>query len=429
MAFETCSNYNDYLAYKEFKQEHPLLYRGINLTEICSVELITILVTRQAKFSARDVVGTLLSRIDLTQYKDAFAEGDIVCSCYCPKRADHRKLATEICKSINGAKLIHLQVFYRWFFNPFLFARYLVWSISHLKANLSSHFMMAAKLCFCKRTIDGLNDVFNGIDLTGKHFLPLLGQAYHEATLLHFFKQKGVSTYAMFHGIIGRYKMAIPLDVVLGENIVADKVLALSESQRQILIEEFGIDPSIVYVAGNPKYPSRDIVVKNEMKRCLVLGGVSAYDEALLQLLQLLEECSDKIGIKYFFKPHPTSKVIFNPVYKAIRGIQLLDSKKTLMEILSSGEFDMAITCNTTAYYECMYYGVIPLRWAKDENHNWKGLDDRFYDEASFFEKVREIRMAETIQYCGQMKEVLVSELGVGINNYNQIVNGTESNR
>ena len=282
---------------------------------------------------------------------------------------------------------------------------------------MSAHFMMAAKLCFCKRTIDNLNCVFGSIDLSGKHFLPLLGQAYHEAILLHFFKQKGVSTYAMFHGIIGRYKRTIPLDVVLGENIVADKVLALSESQRQILIEEFGIDPSIVYV------------VKKEIKRCIVLGGVSVYDDALLQLLQLLETCSGKIGIKCFFRPHPTSKVIFNPAYKVMRGIQLLDSKKTLMEILSSGEFDMAITCNTTAYYECMYYGVIPLRWARDENHKWKGLDDRFYDEASFFEKVREIRMSDPIQYCGQMKEVLVSELGVGINNYNQVVNGTEDNR
>ena len=112
-----------------------------------------------------------------------------------------------------------------------------------------------------------------------------------------------------------------------------------------------------------------------------------------------------------------------------MRKIQLLDNNKTLIEILSSGDFDMAITCNTTAYYECMYYGVIPIRWAKDENKNWNGLDDRFYDEASFFEKVREVRMADPIQYCRQMKEVLASELGVGINNYNQIVNGTESNR
>lgn len=429
MSFESCSNYTDYLAYKEFKREHPLWYKGINLTEICSVELIAILVTKQPKFTVREIIGILLSQIDLKLIYNAFAEGDIVCTCYCPKRADHRKLMTDICKSINEAKLIHLQVFYRCFFNPFLFVRHLVWSISHLKANVSTHFMMAAKLCFCKRTIDNLNGVFAETDLTRKQYLPLLGQAYHEAILLHFFKQKGVSTYAMFHGIIGRYKRTIPLDVVLGENIVADKVLALSEFQRQILIEEFGIDPSIVYVAGNPKYPSRDIVVKKEMKRCIVLGGVSAYDDALLQLLQLLETCSGKIGIKCFFRPHPTSKVIFNPAYKVMRGIQLLDSKKTLMEILSSGEFDMAITCNTTAYYECMYYGVIPLRWARGENHKWKGLDDRFYDEASFFEKVLEIRMSGPIQYCGQMKEALVSELGVGINNYNQIVNGTEDNR
>ena len=54
------------------------------------------------------------------------------------------------------------------------------------------------------------------------------------------------------------------------------------------------------------------------------------------------------------------------------------------METCDHGNYDFAIAYNTTAYYEAMYYNMVCFRYVVDENGEFNGLNDKFYDETSF---------------------------------------------
>jgi hypothetical protein len=107
-------------------------------------------------------------------------------------------------------------------------------------------------------------------------------------------------------------------------------------------------------------------------------------------------------------------------------AITLMDNTNTINEMLGSGEYDFAITHNTATYYECMYYGVKPLRWGRNENLDFEGLDDKFNNFEEFDNKINKSKQKRADEISQEAENLLVNVFGMGINRYNEYINGTK---
>lgn len=406
--------------YKETKQSLNCFYRGVNLVEAAAVELLDIMVVG-AKKSLYDVFAALCKRIDVKPLLHCFRESDIVCSYNFPKRKDHFALAQLINLSIENSALHTLTYKKRLAFNIIRFAKFL--SRIDIKTTLINKLFLAAIYTNYSHIIDELEKYCRDIRLSNKKYIPFLSSAYSEALLTLFLKSKNVITFQIIHGAICDYKKIVPIDVINWDNITADYILCWSVFQKHFFQEKTSLSDNHILIAGNPKYPYKKICVHGKMSKFVILGGTSAYDNDFIELLSVVEEVAKENDIVFQLKPHPNSEILNHPRWKQLSQIKVVDKTTTIKELFENGNFDCAITFNTTTYYECMYYGIIPLRWGVNENLDIQGLNDHFFDKQSFMELIKKYQGMDKSLLSHDMEKILINEIGMGINNYNVLVN------
>lgn len=406
--------------YKKTKQRLKCNFKGVNLVEAAAVELLDIMVV-DARKSLYDVFAAMCKRVDVKPLLQCFKESDIVCSYNFPKRRDHLSLAQMITSSIEKSTLHTLTYKKRLTFNVIRFAKFL--SKIDIKTTLMNKLFLAAIYTNYSHVVDELEKYCRSIPLSDKKYIPFLSSAYSEALLTLFLKGKHVKTFQLIHGAICDYKKTIPIDVINWDNITADYILCWSDFQKRFFQEKTLLPDSHILIAGNPKYPYKKICVQGNMSKFVILGGTKAYDNDFIELLSIVEEVAQENGIVFQLKPHPNSEILNHPKWKQFSRIKVVDKTTTVKELFESGDFDCAITFNTTTYYECMYYGIVPLRWGVNENLDIQGLNDHFFDKQSFMDLIEKYQGMDKSQLSSDMESILINEIGMGINNYNAIVN------
>lgn len=417
--WKNTDNYAQYVQYLGLRNEWQEYYRDVNVIDALAVEIVNLYVTGQ-KPSWYHVGCELLKRLDTKKIKQAFAQAKTVCTFNASKRQDHRQLSHLIQSSIDDSVWVELKYTYRPWGVSCSFIKAFLQIKKYVHFSLVQRCYLAACIAAYKKNLDLLSSEFKNVNLQGHKLVPFSATAYYEALLTLFFQTKGVDTYTTFHGILGHYRQHITNDVVMGLNILSKCALAFSVEQKSDLIMHFGIAPEKIQIAGNPKYPYRDIRYGKAGKKCLILSGVSFYDNDMRQLLPIAEAIGEELGVDFFIKPHPSS-LLSNEDISQYQHIQMIDKAQTIHQLLSSGEYKIAITHNTTAYYECMYYGVRPLRWGLNENLDFKTLDDKFI---SHDELRKSIMSDDEADYSRKAQQLLTEVLGMGINRYNEIING-----
>lgn len=421
MAFESANNYTEYQNYKKIKRNLNIFYHNINMAELCAVDLINAIVLHKNE-TWYHVFCVLLQRLNVKPLYQAFKQNKNIFTFAAKGRKDHEELSHAICNSVENSVWIRLEYSY----NPYKIITksfHFFRLIKRLPLSFVNKFFLMARMVGYSCVIDDLETVLKGISLTGKNYIPFCAPIYHEAILTSFFKQKGAHTYFTFHGVFGRYQHQITNDVVMGENVLSDQILAFGETQRQDLINDFGIEERKIQVAGNPKYPYHPIILKESYKSGLVLGGIGIYDNDLRELLLVLEDVAKKINISFSLKPHPLSNIQKDSIWNDLKYIQLIDKSVTIKSLLQQDTYDFAITHNTSSYYECFIFGLKPFRWAKDENINFEGLDDKFNNSSQLREKLKKASTTPN-EILSQEAEILLKRvLGYGINKYNQYIN------
>ena len=423
MSFEKTRNYDKYLQYRKLKHDWKVIYRNINLVDACSVDLLDAMVLGH-KADYYHIACAMLQRIHIKPLRKAFAQNTNIFTFAFPKRKDHLDLSRAYASSVKDSGWVMLKYFY----TPYKsISRWLLFwrQVRSLPLSFSDIAFIAARMAGYSCVIDELEKQFATIEINNKRFIPFCAPAYHEAVLTSFFRNKGVKTFCTVHGVFGRYLQLIANDIVNGENILSDYVLTFGEVQRQDLINDFEINSDKVIVAGNPKYPYHRIQIKNTFSSCLILGGIGLYDNELRQLIIEADKVAERRQIKMALKPHPLSKIEEDDIWKQIKHITLIDKSNTLTALFESGEYDFAITHNTFSYYECMIAGLKPFRWEKNENINYKGLDDRFDSAEQLEQQIKNAEEADSNALSHEAEQLLVNVIGYGINNYNQIINGT----
>jgi hypothetical protein len=421
MSFESTKNYKEYLQYKQLKSTLVCNYKGIDLIKALSVDIIEITVCKHKK-TIKSILVSLLRRLDIKPLHEAFCQHKTVFTFNFPTRNDHWDLVMAMSKDVKDATVIPLQYHYVFWFNFWLWFKYFFSISCKVKTSFRNRLYLTARCLFFVRIIKHLNIYFSDNAYPTKIYVPFCSQTYTESCLTLFFKQKGLKTFNVFHGILGRYKMFFTNDVVAGENILAEHILVFNETQKSDLIRNFGINANRIAIAGNPKYSAKNIAVKNSFKSSIILGGISPFDVYLEQLLLLADKIAETEKISFSLKPHPLSRIQTTKTFQKCKHIQLINKELTLKQIFDSDKFDFAITHNTSTYYECMYYGLLSLRWGMGENFDYDGFDDKFYDMDSFLQIVKRYKN-EDMQIMNQkIKRLLVNSYGMGIDNYGQLI-------
>lgn len=423
MGFESVSNYNTYCKYLDLKKNLRYNYKGIDFAVVCAIDFLEVLIDNR-KITLRKLLEILFKRVKLQKIKESFRDYNCLFTSDVPGRKDHEQLICNIQKNIPNSTYTKVEYHFIPFFNPFCFYKFL----KHIRKEKEiceidrmQQYYLAAKFTFYTRLIDKIESTFNGIMLDGKSYIPLNSSAYTESALTMFFNNRNVDTFHIFHGFFGNYKSRIANDVVNGDNITAKHILAMSENQKRELLRDFSLDESKISVAGHPKYTESPAKVNLRFKKCFILNGSSPYDETFLPLLPILEEISEEYGIEFSIKPHPLSRI--SQLYDFSKSkIAFIDKSYSIKELLSSGKFDFAITHNTSSYYECMYMGLIALRWDNGENTQFAGLDDKFKTKDELLAKIATFKTyADNPDVIdNEIKKILEFNIGIGINNYSK---------
>lgn len=421
MSFESAHNYSDYQRYLDIKRRLHINYHKINMVDACAIDLIDALVVH-SKSDCYHVCCALLQRICIAPLREAFEKHKNVFTYGVLRRSDHEALSHAMAESVDDSQWVRIEYTYRPYKSISRFLRF--WfAVRSLPVSLVSRAYIAAKMAGYSCVIDDLETNFRDFSLAGKHYIPFCAPINHEALMTLYFKTKGAKTYCTFHGNFGRYVGQIANDVVNGENIHTDRVLVFGETQKNDLIRDFAIDPQKISVAGNPKYPYRPISLKGSYTSCLILGGIGLYDEDLRELLLVVEAVAKQTDITFALKPHPLSHIQNDDVWKEISHVRLLDKAQTIQTLFQSDEYDFAITHNTSSYYECFIAGLKVFRWAKNENLDFEGLDDRFVNGEQLLEKIKKASETSNEILSQEAETLLKNVLGYGLNKYNQYIN------
>jgi hypothetical protein len=218
------------------------------------------------------------------------------------------------------------------------------------------------------------------------------------------------------------YKRDTPIDFINGQNITADKVLVWGQSSKEDLIRNFDHMSLDIYIAGNAKFPFKEIKVRSGFKKCIVFLSRSLYDKGNLELLKIIGQASVLMRFEVSVKAHPTSSTeLFKDIIEQYH-IKLLPASYTISSILSDNEYDFSVCYNTNAYYESMYNDLICFRYGVDENEGYPGLDDKFYDLESFQQQVSIYRSIDQNKINLMLSDLLIRTIGMGINNYKEIL-------
>lgn len=426
MSFETTSNYSLYQKYKQIKESLSFNYKGIELSNAIASTLLGIVVYNSAE-KYRGFILLPFLRIRTEKFRKAFMLNDVVFSTFFKGRNDYTELVTNIQATVKNScivpinphkKSIRLNIHTIWLMTRFIFSNTLLKEFG-LRQKLNLIF----RLIYICHQVDELEMAFLNYNIQGKKYIPFNSSVCLEALITLFFNSKGVDTFHIFHGIFGRYNDKIANDIINGENITAKTIIAFGDVTRLDMINDFGHSAEKVFIGGNPKYPDKEISVKTTFKKCIVLNGFGYYDNDFIKLLMLLENIANETGIAFDIKPHPNSNILSYPEVAEFKHLTFIPKGKTVKQLFQNQSYDFAITFNTVTYYECMYYNLVSLRYAVNENLNFEGLEDRFADKETLLERIKYFKTIKEDLLNKSIKQLLIRSLGLSINNYDKIIN------
>lgn len=384
------------------------------------------------RFSWGSTFRSFFKRFDLTKLAEAFQKNSHIFTIIV-NRADHRASLESISESVPDSKLVELFRMIRPDFrpHPLILVVSLLRTLhaSGLRHNLRSTTFLWGRLFHSIVLANDLERAFSLVECTEKTFMPVNSSTYEDVIFTLFFKWKGCQTYHFCHGQhFVNYKIAPFFDVVNALNVTADHIIVWGESSVQDIKKNFPqLAGKTVSIGGNPRMPERIIKVKQTCMRCFVLLGSIEHSRENLELLTILHEYQKKWpGIIFSVKPHPAN--YSNEIQERCRdyGFELLDRTKIVTEILDSDSYDCALSIQTNAYYEALYNGLPCFRFAVGENPEQGGLDDKFSTAEELSEKIDFFRNCNPEQLKADMIFVLKHYMGMGINNYKQIILSAE---
>ena len=420
-------NSSHFEKYIFLENEFSFSYNDINYGVVLSPQFREIAYDclNDSEIKLNDIRRLIISSKEVVKLKEAFDNYDfVVTTLY--NRKDYNDLISSCFCSINYTKINLLDLPYIKSFN-----------LKHILIGIKKCLLKSSKISFKKRlyltsyTIYYLNiyssieKCFKNFSFENKSYIAFNSSYDIETLLTQYFNKKTKNTFHLSHGVSYIiYGNFIPIDILNGRNIQAKNVLSWGESSKSYLEPLFVAQNKNckIIVAGNPQYPYKEINIKTTFKKGIVFLGRSIYDDSNFKLLILLSEIYKTFKIYFDIKPHPSSDIeLYKNIVKEM-PFSFLTRELTPINILRSGEYDFAVAYNTTTYFEAMYYDLLCFRYSLNENELYEGLDDKFSTLDEFEMKINYFKETNFSTINKIVHKVLVNNLGMGINEYNNLV-------
>lgn len=427
------SNFDNYL---RIKKCFCYFSDGISYEKVLTPEFVKVVYSEDffKEISYLEILKIFFRQISFAKLITAFEESDIVVT-NSNDRKDTIELLTSCFSFFENCRHVRLTSLKRYYgfnhcindiFNVFAF----FFSRDKDSYNLKVKLYLAISTIYYMNVYRSLNKSFsnsNVLEILSRKKYVAFNSAYDLETLItQYLKSKGVKTFHLSHGITYvKYKVFKPFDCVNGENINADTILVWGESSKSDLLNNYfeSVKGKLIIVSGNPKYPFKQIELKNIFQKCIVFLGRNIYDKENVELLKLIGKVAIETGIHFSIKCHPFSDENIIKKITDKYNLALLPKSLTISEILSCDKYDFSICYNTTVYYEAMYFSMFCFRYSIGENENYLGIDDKFHSSENLIELIHRYRNLELKAKSKEVEELLIRTLGMGINKYNQILN------
>lgn len=419
-------NTKQYEEYQQLKDVLTFNSKGINYGKVLAFDIALVIfseiVNRQSFKSMVKSFFVFPSVQGLVQH---FASHEKLCT-YTYGRKDYESQIQESFKEINSIVFICLERLPSKFYVNFRIIIesmvWVFWKMRRTKYSNKTKLYLASKLVMYKSMQRQLEQSNLVVLDASKKYITFNSAVAIENLLTQFFIAKKIPTYSLCHSYFVPYKHFLPIDVINGENLESNYILVWGKTFIKDLQDNYAVSPDKVLVAGSPKYPKKNIAIKQTFKKCIVLLGRVFYDESNIRIIEELRTISQKESILFCIKLHPSLDITRYRQFCDSDALNIIQTKESLTELLASNTYDFAIVNNSTAYYEAMYYNLICFRYAPAENETFLGLDDYFDDADSLQEKIAFFKTADTTALNTQVEQLLQDTIGMGINRYKELL-------
>ncbi|ASV56076.1 hypothetical protein LJPFL01_2713 [Lelliottia jeotgali] len=238
-----------------------------------------------------------------------------------------------------------------------------------------------------------------------------------EAELHYFFKKRNIPTYTLQHGLWFIFPEPQPIDCLVYENLLADRLLCWGQYTKDEFVR-FGIADSRILVTGYPRPHILNLKPKSQSsKKVLLLLARSSYDKNNKMLLQIASKLTDVYEFEY--KLHPSVNASEYDSLCQILNISAAPDKD-VNALLTQHDYMCTITYNSTAYYDSYVNNCISLRYKDDDYDNSVEVhNDYFMNVEELAALLYEVK--DNVANENFWKEVsvrLVYILGLGIDKY-----------
>lgn len=398
----------NYQIYSSEREKVDVRYNGVDISRgLSSVLAFSIYFPQLVSYSV--IFKSFFRSADVKPIFSAFRDGYIPITCGL-NRPDFFELIQAVIKDC--PKCTYVPVFkykLKFSFKAIFFGISKIPSLLKLNLSLKHTFYLISQMVYYCNVLDELES-FSKSEEDGSRdkYVAFHSSFGIETVICSFFNLKHTTTYSLSHGLsYVNYKLYNPMDIVNGENITAKYVFVWGESSKFDLINNFGVPENRVIVAGHPKYHFKRFVPKENLKSVVILLGRRIYHDENLKLLSIVNNvANDRFIISV--KLHPSLYTI--PDYSELcekYGFKLVDFNTSLTNLLSKNEFDIAISFNTTAYYEAYYNNLVSLRYSDKENEEYPGLHDKFVNEVELRTLLSEISSMDKQDLANKVDELL----------------------
>ncbi|MCK9343185.1 MAG: hypothetical protein M0P33_04665 [Massilibacteroides sp.] len=251
-----------------------------------------------------------------------------------------------------------------------------------------------------------------------ENLVTMNAQTDFENIITQILNKLGKKTFFLSHGLhFCNYKEFYPVDALIKYCIPSNHVMVWGKSSVNTYSKPYN-----TIVAGNILYPMKQINISNTFTNGVVLTARYLYDEENFKLLHILGQIKKEKNINFTVKPHPNSNTA------KIKGLCqkydfiFIDSNQTVSNLLRNEKYDFAISYQTTAYFEAMYYNMICFRYSYKENEDYGNLNDRFSSYQELNDQIEKYKKQSLPSTNQEIKQCLIDNLGMGINRYTEYI-------
>lgn len=254
-----------------------------------------------------------------------------------------------------------------------------------------------------------------------KKYLSMYHVDQLENMITQYMKLKKIPTYSLCEGVYLVDKENLTLDAVNYTNFETDHLIVWGEYVIDSFIKE-GINKERMVVGGYPHHVNlKQMKSENSFKKCIVMLARREFVDADMRLLQILSQLSHKYN--FYLKTHPNLDYQKIANFANTHNMIMVSQDMTINECMANTRFDWAIAVNTTAYYEALMRGVPCLRYNDNSYKLLPGCDDDFSNGKELEERLQSVssKLGNGL-YQKDVDEKLEYVMGVGVNNYNEIL-------